>query len=140
MSAELREFVDTNILVYAHDTSAGEKHRRAKELLAKLWITGEGCLSVQVLQEFYVNITRKVKQPLSAEVARRLVEDLATWLVHSPTADDVVEAIRLHQSAQLSFWDAMILVSAARLHCHTLWSEDLSTGRLIEGVTVRSPL
>ena len=139
MSGEQREFVDTNVLVYAHDAAAGEKHDRAKALLADLWATGRGCLSIQVLQEFYVNVTRKVAKPINPEVARGLVENLGTWAVHSPNAEDVVDAIRLHQSAHLSFWDAMILVSATRLNCHTIWSEDLNAGQMIMGTTVKSP-
>ena len=140
MSAEVgREFVDTNVLVYAHDASAGPKHLRAKQLLTELWTGGNGCLSVQVLQEFYVNVTRKVNRPLDAESARLRVEDLSYWLVHSPTAADVVEAIRLHQRAHLSFWDAMVLTSAHKLGCDVLWSEDLNEGQVLAGVRVRNP-
>jgi predicted nucleic acid-binding protein len=140
MSAERqREFVDTNVIIYAHDFSAGEKHARAKQLVAGLWANGNGCLSIQVLQEFYVNITRKVPHPLEPAVARQRVEDLSTWLVHSPTPEDVVEAIRLHQSVRLSFWDAMVLASATRLECATLWSEDLNPGLTVAGTTVRNP-
>jgi predicted nucleic acid-binding protein len=139
MSVDQREFVDTNVLVYAHDGAAGNKHVRAKALLADLWANGNGCLSVQVLQEFYVNVTRKVSRPLNPEDARHLIEGLGTWMVHSPTSDDVVEAIRLHQAAQLSFWDAMILMSAARLGCSTVWSEDLGHGHVVGRVTIKNP-
>lgn len=140
MSAELqREFVDTNVLVYAHDTSAGPKHARAKQLVSGLWANGNGCLSIQVLQEFYVAITRRVSRPLDPETARRRIEDLSYWLVHSPVAADVLEAIRLHQAARLSFWDAMVLTSASRLNCRTIWSEDLNAGQIVAGVAVRSP-
>ncbi len=140
MSADQRrEFIDTNILVYAHDTSAGEKHDRAKQLLADLWASGNGCLSIQVLQEFYVNITRKVKHPLDPETARQRIEDLSAWLIHSPTANDVMAAIRLHQASRLSFWDAMILSSATQLDCRTLWSEDLNAGQAVVGITIKNP-
>jgi predicted nucleic acid-binding protein len=140
MSADVeREFVDTNVLVYAHDASAGAKHLRAKQLLTELWAGGNGCLSVQVLQEFYVNITRKVNQPLDVESARLRVEDLSYWLVHSPTAADVVEAIQLHQRAHLSFWDAMVLTSAQKLGCNVLWSEDLNEDQVMAGVRIRNP-
>lgn len=140
MSAEAgRQFVDTNVLVYAHDTSAGDKHVQARQLLAELWSSGNGCLSIQVLQEFYVTITRKVSRPLEPETARQRVEDLGYWLIHSPTADDVVEAIRLHQSARLAFWDAMILTSASKLGCGTLWSEDLNASQTTAGVTIKNP-
>lgn len=140
MSADVgREFVDTNVLVYAHDISAGSKHLQAKQLLTELWARGNGCLSVQVLQEFYVNITRKVSRPLEAEIARLRIEDLSYWLVHSPTAADVIEAIQLHQRAHLSFWDAMVLTSAQKLGCTILWSEDLNEGQVMAGVSVRNP-
>lgn len=140
MSAEAgRQFVDTNVLVYAHDTSAGDKHARAKQLLAELWTNGNGCLSVQVLQEFYVTITRKVSRPLDPEAARQRVEDLGYWLVHSPTAEDVVEAIRLHQSSRLAFWDAMIVTSASKLGCRVVWSEDLNPSQRLAGVQILNP-
>lgn len=140
MSVEAeRQFVDTNILVYAHDASAGAKHERAKDLLAGLWGNGNGCLSIQVLQEFYVTITRKVRRPLDPEIALQRVQDLGYWLIHSPTGADVVEAVRLHQSARLAFWDAMVMISAAKLSCQTLWSEDLNTGQVIAGVTIKNP-
>lgn len=140
MSAKpARQFVDTNILVYAHDVSAGAKHTRAKALVAELWAQGQGCLSIQVLQEFYVTITAKVRRPRDPETARQRVEDLGYWTVHSPTAADVVAAIQLQHSARLSFWDAMVLISAQRLECQTLWSEDLQPGQNIAGVTLVNP-
>lgn len=139
MSAERREFVDTNILVYAHDVTAGAKHTQAKALVASLWSSGNGCLSIQVLQEFYVNVTRKVSRPLGPEAAQQLIEDLGTWVVHSPSPEDVVEAIRLNQTAQLSFWDAMILTSAARLGCSTVWSEDLRSGQAVGQLMIENP-
>jgi predicted nucleic acid-binding protein len=140
MSAEAtRQFVDTNVLIYAHDVSAGAKHTRATALLADLWAQGHGCLSIQVLQEFYLNITAEVRRPLDPETARQRVENVGFWTVHSPTAADVVAAIRLQQSARLSFWDAMVVVSAQRLECQTLWSEDLQPGQTIAGVAIVNP-
>jgi predicted nucleic acid-binding protein len=140
MSADpARAFVDTNVLVYAHDATAGEKHRRARQLIVELWANGSGCLSIQVLQEFYVAVTRKVKHPLNTAVALQLVEDLGQWLAHSPTVGDVIDAIQLQQQARLSFWDAMLLTSARKLNCATLWSEDLNSGQLIAGVLIRNP-
>lgn len=132
-------FVDTNILVYAHDRSAGAKQARARELLGRLWRADGGSLSVQVLQEFFVAVTRKVPEPLSSSEAEGIVRDLATWQVFVPTADDVLEAIRLHRRLRVSFWDAMILHSAAALACHEVWSEDLNAGQVVDGVTVRNP-
>lgn len=139
MSANPPQFIDTNILIYAHDASAGAKHDRARALLQALWQERAGSLSVQVLQEFYVNVTRKVAQPMTPEAAAAIIGELAAWPVHRPDVNDVLEAIRLQTSRQLSFWDAMILTSARRLGCATLWSEDMSHGQQYEGVTVINP-
>ncbi len=133
------EFVDTNVLVYAFDTSAGEKRARAQALLERLWQAGGGALSVQVLQEFYVTLTRKLAKPLPPEIARPLIADLSTWKTYSPTPQDVLAAIDLQQSYSLSFWDAMIIQSALALGCERLWSEDLSHGQTYAGVQVLNP-
>lgn len=133
------QFVDTNILVYAHDSSAGPKYDRAQCLIRDLWESGLGCLSIQVLQEFYVTITRKVARPLPAEVAAQIIADLSVWEVHCPDAEDVLEAIRLQERHQVSFWDAMIIASAIHLGCETLWSEDLNPGQVYNKVRVQSP-
>ncbi|MCZ7574862.1 MAG: PIN domain-containing protein [Ardenticatenaceae bacterium] len=133
------QFVDTNILIYAHDRSAGVKHLQAKTLLQELWNTHTGCLSVQVMQEFYVNVTRKVARPLSPEAAAQIIADLAVWDVHRPAVEDILDAIGVQARYQLSFWDAMIVVSAQQLGCRTLWSEDLNSGQVYDGVTVRNP-
>ena len=109
-----REFVDSNILVYAYDLAQGEKHVQAKTLLLSLWESGLGCASIQVLQEFYVNVTRNSKFPLSPEQAAHVIQDFSDWTVHRPGIKDVVSAIELHQRHQISFWDAMILQSARR--------------------------
>ncbi len=134
-----RQFVDTNVLVYAHDVTAGDKHSRARALIEELWDTREGCLSVQVLQEFFVITTRKIPKPLDAQAATRIIEDLAHWHLHAPTAGDVLAAIDIHQRTGASFWDAMILRSANELGCQTLQSEDLNPGQHYEGVQVRNP-
>jgi predicted nucleic acid-binding protein len=138
MSAEC-QFVDTNVLVYAHDRSAGAKHTRARALLAELWDSQAGCLSIQVLQEFYVNITRKVARPLDPMEARQIVADLGHWRVHLPTVTDVLDAITLQQRHGLSFWDAMIVTSAIRLGCAIVWSEDLNAGQDYAGARVVNP-
>ena len=133
------QFVDTNVLIYAHDVSAGPKRVRAQELIARLWESREGCLSIQVLQEFYVNVTQKVAKPLTPEQAADIVASLAAWEVHCPDVQDVLEATRLQGNHQTSFWDAMIIASAIHLGCHTIWSEDFHAEQVYEGVTVQSP-
>ncbi len=134
-----RQFLDTNVLIYAHDLTSGDKHKKADALLQELWHSDEGCLSIQVLQEFYVNITRKIASPLTPELAIQIITALSTWQVHSPKVSDLTDAARLQARYQISFWDAMILVSARQLGCQTLWSEDLSAGQDYEGITVRNP-
>jgi predicted nucleic acid-binding protein len=137
--AEGLEFFDTNVLIYAYDDSAGIKHERAKELIQRHWQANTGCLSIQVLQEFYVNITRKVKRPLAPEAAAQIISDMAVWRIHSPNTHDIVAAIHLQQRYQLSFWDAMVVNSALQLGCRTLWSEDLNPGQVYDQVTVQNP-
>ena len=133
------QFVDTNILVYAHDTSAGAKRDRAAQLLEELWASRLGCLSIQVLQEFYVNITRKVAQPLERSAATQILADLSVWRVQTPDVRDVLAAIAIQQRYGIAFWDAMILQSATRLGCDTVWSEDLNADQDYEGVRVVNP-
>lgn len=135
----LLEFVDTNVLVYAHDRSAGRKHEIAKELVKRLWESRQGCLSVQVLQEFYVTVTRKVAQPIQPEEAAVLIRDLSYWRIHTPMAQDVLSAIDLQTYYRISFWDAMVIHSALCLGCGVIWSEDLSDGQMYHQVTVKNP-
>jgi predicted nucleic acid-binding protein len=132
------EFVDTNVLVYAYDASDA-RHGKALELVAGLGAARRGALSVQVLQEFFVTVTRKIAKPLSVDQAVGSLETLARWSVHSPLAHDVVKAARLAQGSQLSFWDAMVVQSAASLGCGVLWTEDLNDGQSVSGVRVRNP-
>ncbi len=134
-----RRFVDTNVLVYAHDDSAGGKRDQARALVEQLWQSRDGCLSVQVLQEFFVTVTRKIAKPLDAETAKEIIADLSRWYVHVPAADDVLAAIGIHQRAGISFWDAMIVRSAAEIGCSVLYSEDLNASQEYSGVRVENP-
>ncbi|MDP2871215.1 MAG: PIN domain-containing protein [Bacillota bacterium] len=134
-----RLFLDTNVLVYAHDSSAGMKHSQAKQVIQSLWDSRDGCLSIQVLQEFYVAVTRKVRSPLSATHARQVVSDLSTWALHSPTAGDIMNAIDIQQESGLSFWDAMIIQSALQLGATCILSEDLNPGQRLRGIVVVNP-
>ncbi len=133
------EFCDTNVLVYAYDASAGDKHQRAKRLLQQLWESGNGVISIQVLQELFVALTRKVAHPLSIHDARGIMADIATWHVVEPTRGDVLEAIDATARWQVSFWDAMVLTAARKARAPTLWSEDLSDGQSYDGTTVHNP-
>ena len=139
MSADppLGEFVDTNILIYAFDRSAGDKHRIAVDLMTRLWTDRRGCISLQVLQEFYVAGTRKLKLP--TDQAASQVRRLGLWRVHRPLVDDILAAIELHQRHSVSFWDALILRSAQASQCSVLWSEDLQNGQRWGNLEVRNP-
>lgn len=140
MNAEpQREFVDANILVYAFDSSAGRKQQAAQVLLERLWESNAGCLSVQVLQEFFVAVTRKVAKPLAPDDATARVREFSAWRVFAPKADDVLAAIGLHTRAKIAFWDAMIVLAAAESGCDVLWTEDLADGQLLRGVRIRNP-
>jgi predicted nucleic acid-binding protein len=140
MSADrAREFVDANVLVYAYDPSAAGKHEQARTLIERLWTDGTGCLSVQVLQEFFVTVTRKVPKPLNVETAELRVRELCAWRVFAPRAEDVLAAIAVQRRSKLSFWDAMIVEAARQLECGTLWTEDLTHGQRLHDVTVANP-
>ena len=133
------EFCDTNVIVYAYDSSAGAKREQAMRLMNRLWETSAGILSVQVLQELFVTLTRKVAQPLPLPQARQLVSDLATWPVFAPDSADVLEAIDGTARWQISFWDAMLVTAARKAGANLIWSEDLNDGQQYDGVTVRNP-
>jgi predicted nucleic acid-binding protein len=138
MTAELT-FVDTNILLYAHDRSAGHKHELARSLVADLWGSRTGALSTQVLQEFYVNATRKLPRPLAAPRARAVVERYSNWTVHCIEAADIVDASVQGKRHRLSFWDSLIVVAAARCGASTLVTEHLQHGRSIGGLRIVDP-
>ncbi|WP_343598756.1 PIN domain-containing protein [Mycobacterium sp.] len=132
------EFVDTNILLYAY-VATGDKHDAASALVDRLWRERRGAISVQVLQEFYVNATRKAAKTADPEIAVDTLKNLVRWRVHSPLPDDVIAAAALSSRHRLSFWDAMIVRSAVELRCDILWTEDLNDGQVIEGVRLASP-
>ena len=140
MSAERSlEFLDTNVLVYAHDTTAGDKRGLALALLDRLAQERSAVVSVQVLQEFFVTVTAKLPNPLRSEEAGAIIADLSLLATHAPVAGDVLAAIEIHRRLGISFWDAMIVRSAAVLGCSAIWSEDLTAGQHYEGVEVRNP-
>lgn len=134
-----KAFVDSNILVYAHDKFAGEKFAGAKELVSTLWKENRGVLSTQVLQEFCVNARRKSKQPISWEMMREAILDYMQWRMVVNSADSILRAMEVERRYQLSFWDAMIVQAAERAGCEVLYSEDLSHGQEYGGVLVVNP-
>ena len=134
-----KTFVDTNVLIYAHDVDAAAKHDVAARLVRDLWQTRTGVLSMQVLQEFYVNATRKIRTPLSKAAARSVVSTYTAWCVDGPTPADLAPAYEIEDAAGISFWDALIVAAAARAGAHRLVSEDLNAGQSIAGVLIENP-
>jgi predicted nucleic acid-binding protein len=133
-------FVDSNILIYAHDTDAGPKRDRAVEKLRELWQSGTGRLSVQVLQEFFVNATKKLATPVSRSTAREVVSSYGAWVKEPTTPDTVLRAIEIADMAQIMFWDALIIASAEAAQATHIYSEDLDAGQTIAGVRIVNPL
>jgi predicted nucleic acid-binding protein len=136
---EGKVFVDTNILVYAYDSSAGDKHKMAVELMSRLWASGDGIISSQVLQEFFVCVTRKIVKPLDVRTAKEIVKDLLKWKTVIVTGEILLEAIDILSVHKSSFWDSMIIASAIEGGARTILSEDLSNNQLIKGITIRNP-
>ncbi|OGP75087.1 MAG: twitching motility protein PilT [Deltaproteobacteria bacterium RBG_16_49_23] len=132
-------FVDTNVLVYAHDVDASQKHQIAQRLLSDLWNKRAGVLSVQVLQEFYVTITRKLIHPLTAREARNIIRNYLTWHIEINDSLSVLNASRIEENYKLSFWDALIVAAASRAKVTKVQTEDLKSGQVIEGILIENP-
>lgn len=133
----MRPFVDTNVLVYAHDVDQPEKQARALAVLAEHAETM--ALSAQVLSEFYVAVTRKLAHPLAVEDAAVQVDELSRTHVVATDSQLVRAGISLSRSAQLSYWDALMLAAARRADCEVVLTEDLQDGAVLAGVRVHDP-
>jgi predicted nucleic acid-binding protein len=133
-----RTFVDSNVLIYAYDVKAVAKNRIAKAVLRELWSEQAGIVSVQVLQEFYVNVTRQIPTPLPKEVARRVVEDYSVWSVET-TPHEISRAFRIEDESGIGFWDALIVSSALKSGATRILSEDLNAGQRISGIRIENP-
>jgi predicted nucleic acid-binding protein len=132
-------FVDTNIMIYAYDGSAGQKHVTAAAILSDLWRSGLGIVSTQVLQEFFVNVVNKIPKPLDKQQAREVVQDFLKWQVVVNGGDTIIEAIDIHLRYGYSFWDSMVIESAIAGGADLLLSEDLQNGQVISGVMIKNP-
>jgi len=138
-STTVPSFVDTNVLVYAEDSDAKDKQRLARDLVLQLWDLRDGVLSVQILQEFYVTVTRKLKKPLAVGKARDIVDEYLTWTVVDNTGAILLDAIDLQRHAKLSFWDALVVQAAITAGCDRLYSEDLNAGQRFGAMLVVNP-
>lgn len=133
-----KTFVDTNILIYAHDVDAQAKHEAAKSVLRELWSQHTGVLSMQVLQEFYVNVTRKIASPLPKDVARLVVNSYSIWCIETTPAE-IATAFRIEDESRIGFWDALIVASAVKSGAERILSEDLNAQQRIAGVRIENP-
>lgn len=134
-----RNFVDTNILVYAHNLDADVKNEIAGNILKKLWREGTGVISTQVLQEFYVTVTRKIPDPLSAAKARGILENYMAWHVELNGPESILLASEIEERHLLSFWDSLIVAAACNAKADKILTEDLNHGQIIEGVLIENP-
>ena len=133
-------FVDSNILIYAHDLDAGLKRERAAATLCELWDAGTGRLSVQVLQEFYVNATQKLATPVARATAREIIKTYGVWVRRATTVETLTRATEIADLTRLSFWDALIVAAAEEIDAEVLLSEDFNDGQRVAGIKVVNPL
>ena len=132
-------FVDTNILVYAYDSSAGKKWRKSSEILSSLWIHRTGVISTQVIQELFVSLTQKVKNPILPENAKGIVSDLLRWPLVVNDGENILRAVEIQIKYHFSFWDSLILQAAITSKSEFLLSEDFQDRQVIESVTMLNP-
>lgn len=134
----VRTFLDTNILVYLFDHDEPAKESRAREILDKAEL-GELALSTQVMSEFYVTVTRKLKRQVDIDIVMQAIDWLGFLLVVSSDTALVKSAIQTSRSAQISYWDGLIVAAAARADCERLLTEDLNDGQVIGSVCIENP-
>lgn len=139
MSDDRPAFVDTNILVYALDRSESRRRRLAAQLIEKLAAGNRLRLSTQVLQEFFVTVTKKIRRPIPAVKALEVMDDFAVWPVFLIDYEAIREAGSICQKLKLSYWDTLILVAARRSNAEIVYTEDLNHGQTIHGVQVLNP-
>ena len=132
-------FLDTNILIYAHDMDAGSKHDTAVSIIENMWEEETGVISTQVIQEFYVNVTRKILNPLTHVRARGIIVNYFSWHVELVEPDTILSASEIEERHLLSFWDSLIIATACQGKAKKLLTEDLNPGQFIEGILIENP-
>lgn len=137
--SENKAFLDSNILIYAYDVSSGKKNEVAKNLVMELWNSRKGIISIQVIQEFFVNITCKVPKPIDVDTAEIIIKDLLYWEIFVNNETSILEAIKIHKKYKFSFWDAMILQAAVKGGAELLYTEDMTHGQVVHGVHILNP-
>lgn len=132
-------FIDTNILVYAYDLDAGIKHETASKTVSELWETKSAIISTQVLQEFYITLTKKIPKPLAGNTVRGIIMSYLSWeiIVNEPKL--ILQASEIEETYKISFWDALIVAAAFSGNAGTILTEDLNHGQYIEGILINNP-
>jgi predicted nucleic acid-binding protein len=134
-----RIFLDTNIIVYAHDRSSGDKHAVAREIMDYLWEKRRGVISVQVLQEFFVCVTKKILKPLTVKNARIILEYLSTWDVVAIDKYITLKAIDIQERSRFSFWYSLVVQAAIQGQARIILSEDLPGGQAVKELKILNP-
>ena len=132
-------FVDTNILLYANDPSAGIKHQQATRIFSDLWQSRAGVLSTQVLQEFCVNV-RRLNRNFPVDDLRNIVRNFLDWEIVVNTSESILAALSLESRYKISLWDALIVHAAQVGRADVLYTEDLNDGQVFGSVRVVNPL
>lgn len=132
-------FVDSNVLIYAHDSDSPSRQQQAAEWLKRLWLSQTGRMSTQVLQEFYVNVTQKIRAPIAKPLAREIVRNYASWVHFDTTPATVLRASEISEIWKISFWDGMIVAAAEQNGASDLLSEDLNNGQKVAGIRIVNP-
>ena len=132
-------FIDTNVLVYAFDISAGIKHEKAKKIVENCWRLENGVISSQVLEEFFVCLTKKIPAPVDSIIVEQIIRDFLKWGTVAIDGDMILEAIDVSIRHKFSFWDSLIIVSAVSGRANIIFSEDLSDSQTIEGIVIKNP-
>jgi predicted nucleic acid-binding protein len=132
-------FIDTNVLVYAHDRSEETKYRQAKRLILDGILNEKIVVSTQVLSEFYVTVTQKIKVKLPIAIAKKEIILLNSIDIVEIDYNLIIQAINVSQNQKLSYWDSLIVAAALKAKCTILYSEDLNRDQIIDGLTIRNP-
>lgn len=132
-------FLDTNILIYAHDLDAGIKHNIALQIVKDLWENKNGVLSTQILQEFYINVTKKIPSPISPLEAREIIRAYLSWNIKENHPMSIIRASEIEEKYRISFWDALVVVAAYEAKVDKILTEDLNAGQIIEGILIENP-
>lgn len=132
-------FLDTNILIYAHDLDAGIKHNIALQIVKDLWENKNGVLSTQILQEFYINVTKKIPSPISPLEAREIIRAYLNWDIKENHPMSIIRASEIEEKYCISFWHALVVLAAYEAKVDKILTEDLNAGQIIEGILIENP-